>query len=168
VIFAFPTISEAGGLRSIAFFERLRWQWLPCSIPASIVNPHCNRHDLVNFAEFLKPGIQLHVSRTYPEEDFIMEKYALLAQVQAKPGQEQVVEEFLKSALPLAQAEPGTIRWYAFKTGPDTFGIFDTFAVEAARDAHLNGEIAKALMANADALLAVAPKIEKLDILVTK
>jgi len=97
-----------------------------------------------------------------------MEKFALLAQVQAKPGQEQVVEEFLKSALPLAQAEPGTIRWYAFKTGPDTFGIFDTFADETARDAHLNGEIAKALIANADALLAVAPKIEKLDILVTK
>jgi quinol monooxygenase YgiN len=97
-----------------------------------------------------------------------MEKFALLAQVQAKPGQEQVVEEFLKSALPLAQAEPGTIRWYAFKTGPATFGIFDTFATEEARDAHLNGEIAKALMANADALLAVAPKIEKLDILVTK
>lgn len=97
-----------------------------------------------------------------------MEKFALLAQVQAKPGQEQVVEEFLKSALPLAQAEPGTIRWYAFKTGADTFGIFDTFADEASRDAHLNGEIAKALMANADTLLAVPPKIEKLVILATK
>lgn len=97
-----------------------------------------------------------------------MEKFALLGTLQAKPGQEQTVEEFLKSALPLAQGEPGTIRWYAFKTGPDTFGIFDTFADESAREAHLNGEIAKALMANADALLAVAPKIEKLDILVTK
>lgn len=97
-----------------------------------------------------------------------MEKFALLAAVQAKPGKEQVVEDFLKSALPLAQAEPGTIRWYAFKTGPDTFGIFDTFATEEARDAHLAGEIAKALMANADALLAVPPKIEKLDILASK
>jgi len=92
-----------------------------------------------------------------------MEKYALLATIQAKPGKEQVVEDFLKSALPLAQAEPGTIRWYAFKTGPDTFGIFDTFADEPAREAHLTGE-----MANADALLAVPPKIEKLDILVAK
>jgi quinol monooxygenase YgiN len=97
-----------------------------------------------------------------------MEKLALLATLQAKPGKEEVVEEFLKSALPLAQAEPGTIRWYAFKTGPDTFGIFDTFADEEARDAHLTGEIAKALMANADALLAVPPRIEKLDILVSK
>jgi quinol monooxygenase YgiN len=97
-----------------------------------------------------------------------MEKYALLAALQAKPGKEQVVEDFLKSAQPLAEAEPGTIRWYAFKTGPDTFGIFDTFADEAARDAHLTGEIAKALMANADALLAIPPKIEKLDILASK
>jgi quinol monooxygenase YgiN len=97
-----------------------------------------------------------------------MEKFALLGTLQAKPGQEQTVEEFLKSAQPLAQAEPGTIRWYAFKTGPDTFGIFDTFADEAARDAHLTGEIAQALMANADALLAVPPKIEKLDLLAIK
>ena len=97
-----------------------------------------------------------------------MENFALLAKLQAKPGKEQVVEDFLKSALPLAQAEPGTIRWYAFKIAPDTFGIFDTFANEEARDAHLSGEIAKALMANADALLAVPPTIEKLDILASK
>jgi len=97
-----------------------------------------------------------------------MEKLALLATVQAKPGKEQAVEDFLKSALPLAQAEPGTIRWYAFKTGPDTFGIFDTFADEEGRNAHLGGEIAKALMANAGALLAVPPKIEKLEILTSK
>lgn len=97
-----------------------------------------------------------------------MEKLALLASLKAKPGKEQVVEDFLKSALPLAADEPGTIRWYAFKTGPDTFGIFDTFADESAREAHLTGEIAKALMANADALLAVPPTIEKLEILVTK
>lgn len=97
-----------------------------------------------------------------------MEKFALLAALEAKPGKEQVVEDFLISAQPLAQAEPGTIRWYAFKTGPATFGIFDTFATEEARDAHLTGEIAKALIANAEALLAVPPKIEKLDILASK
>lgn len=97
-----------------------------------------------------------------------MEKLALLATVQAKPGKEQVVEDFLKSALPLAEAEPGTIRWYAIKIAPDTFGVFDTFADEAGRDAHLGGEIAKALMANADALLAAPPKIEKVEILAFK
>ena len=97
-----------------------------------------------------------------------MEKFALLAALQAKPGKEQVVEDFLKSAQPLAEAEPGTIRWYAFKTGPDTFGIFDTFADEEGRSAHLTGEIAKTLMANAEALLAVPPTIVKLDILTSK
>ena len=97
-----------------------------------------------------------------------MEKFALLAQLQAKPGKEQVVEDFLKSALPLAEAEPGTVRWYAFKTGPDTFGIFDTFATEDARNAHLTGEIAKALFAKADELFAKPPQVEKLEILASK
>jgi len=50
----------------------------------------------------------------------------------------------------------------------NTFGIFDTFDDEAGRNAHLNGEIAKALMANADKLLAKPPKIDKLEILATK
>jgi quinol monooxygenase YgiN len=79
----------------------------------------------------------------------IMEKLALLARVEAKPGKEKEVLEFLKSALPLAQDEPGTVRWYALKIGPSTFGIFDTFETEAGRQAHLNGQIAAALMANA-------------------
>lgn len=97
-----------------------------------------------------------------------MEKLALLARLEAKPGKEQQVAEFLKSALPLAEAEPGTIRWYTLQIGPTTFGIFDTFADEAGRDAHLNGEIAKALMAQASELLAVSPVIEKVDLLAVK
>jgi quinol monooxygenase YgiN len=79
-----------------------------------------------------------------------------------------VVLSFLKSALPLAQAESGTLRWYALQLGPSTFGIFDTFETEDARDAHLNGEIAKALMANASVLLSKDPIIEKVDLLAIK
>ena len=97
-----------------------------------------------------------------------METLALLARVEAKPGKEQQVADFLKSALPLAQAEPGTVRWYALQLGPSTFGIFDTFADEAGRDAHLGGEIAKALMSHADELLAVPPVIEKVDLVAVK
>ena len=97
-----------------------------------------------------------------------MEKFALLARVEAKPGKEEEVLSFLKSALPLAQAESGTLRWYALQLGPSTFGIFDTFETEDARDAHLNGEIAKALMANASALLSKDPVIEKVDLLAIK
>ncbi|OWK71972.1 MULTISPECIES: putative quinol monooxygenase [Pedobacter] len=97
-----------------------------------------------------------------------MEKLALLARLEAKAGKEQQVADFIKSALPLAEAEPGTIRWYALQISPSTFGIFDTFADEAGRDAHLGGEIAKALMAHADELLATPPVIEKVALLAVK
>jgi quinol monooxygenase YgiN len=94
-----------------------------------------------------------------------MEKYALLGLVQAKPGKEAQVEAFLKSAVRLAETEPATVAWYAVKMGGGRFGIFDTFADEAGRDAHLNGEIAKALMANAKDLLVSDPQIDKLEII---
>ena len=97
-----------------------------------------------------------------------MEKFALLARVEAKPGKEDVVAEFLKTALPLAQAEPDTVRWYALKINENTFGIFDTFETEDGRSAHLQGQIAAALMANAAALLAKDPVIEFVDLLAVK
>ena len=97
-----------------------------------------------------------------------MEKFALLARVEAKPGKENEVLNFLKSALPLAEAEPDTIRWYALKIGSSTFGIFDTFETEDGREAHLSGKIAEALMANASELLAKDPVIEKVDLLAIK
>ena len=97
-----------------------------------------------------------------------MVKVALLARLEARPGKEQEVADFLKSALPLAQGESKTVTWYAWKIGPATFGIFDTFEAEDGRNAHLSGPIAAALMANADRLLASPPVIEKLDILAAK
>lgn len=97
-----------------------------------------------------------------------MDKFALLALLEAKPGKEKEVEEFLKSAEPLAGQEPGTTTWYAVKLGPARFGIFDTFRDEAGREAHLSGEIAKALMAKAGELLSKPPQIEKLEILASK
>lgn len=97
-----------------------------------------------------------------------MEKFALLARVEAKPGKEEAVLNFLKSALPLAEAEPDTVRWYALQLGPSTFGIFDTFEAEEGREAHLSGEIAKALMANASELLSKDPIIEKVSLLAIK
>lgn len=101
-------------------------------------------------------------------KDIIMEKFALLARVEAKPGKENEVLAFLKSALPLAQAEPDTVRWYALLLGPSTFGIFDTFETEAGREAHLSGRIAEALLANASELLSTPPIIEKVELLAIK
>lgn len=97
-----------------------------------------------------------------------MVKLAILATLVAKPGKEAAVEAFLKSALPLAMQEAGTTLWFALKIAPSTFGIFDTFTDEAARDAHLAGPIAAALMANVAELLAEAPSISKVDVLAAK
>lgn len=97
-----------------------------------------------------------------------MDRFALLALLEAKPGKEKELEEFLKSAQPLAVREGGTTTWYAVKLGPAKFGIFDTFKDEAGRNAHLDGEIARALFAKADELLAQPPQVEKLEILASK
>ena len=97
-----------------------------------------------------------------------MEKFALLARVVAKPGKEAEVAAFLKSALPLAEAEPETVKWYALQINENTFGIFDTFETEDGRKAHLQGQIAAALMANAAELLSVDPVIEFVDLLAIK
>ena len=92
----------------------------------------------------------------------------LLARLEAKPGKEDDVEEFLKSALPLAQKEDLTIDWFAFKIDDSTFGIYDTFEGEEGQNAHLEGKIASALLAKADELLASEPTIEKVDVLASK
>jgi quinol monooxygenase YgiN len=97
-----------------------------------------------------------------------MSKLAIWAQVEAKPGKEQTVAEFLKSAQALAEKEQGTLTWYAVKLGGAKFGIFDTFADEKGREAHLNGEIAKALFAKAQELFVKAPEVHKIEILAAK
>ncbi len=97
-----------------------------------------------------------------------MVNVGLLVRLEAKPGKEQVVADFLKSALSMAQDEPDTVTWYAIQMGPSTFGIFDTFPDDAGRQAHLNGPIAAALMANAAELLSSDPVIEMVDILAAK
>jgi quinol monooxygenase YgiN len=97
-----------------------------------------------------------------------MSKLAIWAEVEAKPGKEQAVAEFLKSAQSLAEQEPETLTWYAVKLGGAKFGIFDTFANEKARGAHLNGEIAKALFAKAQELFVREPQVHKIEVLAAK
>ena len=97
-----------------------------------------------------------------------MVRLGLYLRVEARPGKEQELEAFLKSALPLAVDEPTTVAWFAVKFGPSTFAIFDVFNDEAGRNAHLTGRIAAALMAKAGELLAAPPNIEKHDVLAAK
>lgn len=95
-------------------------------------------------------------------------RYAFVARIEAKPERAEDVASLLTGALPLAQAETGTVNWYAARTSPTTFWIFDTFGDEDARQAHINGEIAAALVANADELLAEPPEILAADVLAAK
>ena len=94
--------------------------------------------------------------------------YAFVVRLEAKPDRAAAVAELLEGALPLAQAEPGTVAWYAARTSDTTFWIFDTFSSEDARRAHIDGPIAAALQANADDLLALPPEILPAHVLAAK
>ena len=102
--------------------------------------------------------------------EIIMTKFALYVPLEAKPGKEKEVADFLRSALPLVDTEAGTISWFAIQEGPSSFAIFDTFDDEAGRDAHLKGKVAAALMEKAKGgdLFAKTPEIHKLGILADK
>ncbi len=97
-----------------------------------------------------------------------MNTVALVVKLVAKPGSEDTVADFLKGALELANAEPGTAVWFALRTDDATFWIVDAFPGDVERQAHLSGPIAAALMANAEALLAVAPEILPAQVLAEK
>jgi len=97
-----------------------------------------------------------------------MLKLGLFVRLEAKPGKEKEVAAFLKQGLQLANEEPTTPLWFALRLGASTFGVFDAFADEEGRQAHLNGPIAQALMANASELLSKAPQIDPVDVLGAK
>lgn len=92
----------------------------------------------------------------------------LFVPLEAKPGKERELEEFLKGGLELVNQEPATTAWFAIRMGPNTFGIFDVFPDESGRQAHLSGRVAAALMAKAPDLLASAPDIRKVEVIAAK
>lgn len=101
-------------------------------------------------------------------KEITMAKLALYAHLKAKPEKRAELEAFLKSALPMARDEKEMITWYAFQEDEGSYGIFDTFETEEARQAHLEGPIAKALIAKAGELLAQPPMIHKINLLAAK
>ena len=92
----------------------------------------------------------------------------ILALLEAKPGKGDDLADFLRSGREIAAREKGTVTWYAFKVGDTTYGVFDTFESEEGRQAHLNGEIAKALGQVGPELLASDPDIRPVEILAVK
>jgi quinol monooxygenase YgiN len=97
-----------------------------------------------------------------------MTNVALYVELNAKPGKEDKVASFLASAQSLVAAESGTVTWFAVRFEGSTFAIFDAFNDEAGRAAHLGGQVAAALLAHADELLATPPQIRKADVLADK
>ncbi len=97
-----------------------------------------------------------------------MVSVALWVRLEAKPGREADLEAFLRAGAALVEAEPQTLVWFAVRVAPSTFGIFDAFADEAGRSAHLTGRVAAALGEQASTLLATSPVIERLDVLAAK
>lgn len=97
-----------------------------------------------------------------------MVSLALYVSLEAKPGKEADVENFLRGGLAIVEQEPKTVAWFALRMGPSHFGIFDAFPDESGRQAHLSGQVAAALMAKAPELLAKAPEIRKVDVLAAK
>jgi quinol monooxygenase YgiN len=93
---------------------------------------------------------------------------ALFVRLEAKPGKEAAVADFLRGAMPLVQREPETNPWFAVQMGPSTFGIFDAFPNDGGRQTHLSGPVGAALKEKASELFAQPPAIEKLDILASK
>lgn len=97
-----------------------------------------------------------------------MIKHALFVRLEARPGKEEEVARFLQAGLGMVQQEGATPVWFALQLGPCTFGIFDAFADEDARRAHLDGQLAHALALRAPELLSQAPSVERIDVLGTK
>ena len=92
----------------------------------------------------------------------------ILALLEPSPGKGSELADFLKAGRELAVAEGGTVTWYAFKINDSSYGIFDTFATDDARTAHLNGQIPAALANVSADLLASAPDIQLVDVLAVK
>jgi hypothetical protein len=95
-------------------------------------------------------------------------KLGLLALLEAQAGKGDELGSFLEQGRELAAAEEGTATWYAFKVSDTTYGIFDTFETEEARNAHLHGEIPKALGEVGPNMLAKDPDIRPIDIIAVK
>jgi quinol monooxygenase YgiN len=97
-----------------------------------------------------------------------MVSVGLFIRVEAQPAKASEVADFLRAGLSIVEGEPATTVWYAVRFGPSSFAIFDAFADDTGRRAHLTGRLADALAARAGELLAQPPTVEPVEILAAK
>jgi quinol monooxygenase YgiN len=94
-------------------------------------------------------------------------RVGLFLRLVAAPGRADALAQFLRNAEDLVKLEPETLVWYALQFDESTFGIFDAFADDGGRQAHLNGAVAQGLADHVD-LLASPPSVEHVDVLASK
>jgi quinol monooxygenase YgiN len=119
-------------------------------------------HAIVSAKSSFKETVMAGIERSAK-----MTQHALYIQLEAKPGKEQEVASFLSSARSTVNDEPDTTAWFAIRTGPRMFGIFDAFANERGRDAHLQGKLAKQITSKAD-LFVRMPEMQRVEVLADK
>ncbi|MFF7382012.1 putative quinol monooxygenase [Streptomyces griseoluteus] len=95
-------------------------------------------------------------------------KVGLYVRLEAKPGKEDEVADFLRGGLALVREEPDTVAWFAVRLSATTFAIFDVFPTDSARQTHLSGRLGSALMERAGELFSEPPSVERLDVLAHK
>jgi hypothetical protein len=112
-------------------------------------------------AQHPRPGSGLNLGEN------AMPAFGFLVTMEARPGKEADVAEFLVAAKALVDAEPGTLTWFAFQIGPSSFRIFDAFNTEDDRQVHLDGKVRQGLEERAE-LFSVPPAITPVDVLAAK
>jgi quinol monooxygenase YgiN len=113
-------------------------------------------------------GLPTDPAELVTEEIAVAPRFGLLALVEAQPGKEQEVWDFLNGGREIVANEPGTRTWYAFRVTENSFGIFDTFDTEEDRQAHLNGAIPAALAEKGPEMLAREPDIKLIELIAVK
>lgn len=91
----------------------------------------------------------------------------LFVRIEAKPDKVAEVEALLASVLEVIQGEAATPVWFALRMGPTSFGVFDAFADDTDRKAHLDANV-EALRAASAELFAQPPTIEHIDVVAAK
>jgi hypothetical protein len=107
----------------------------------------------------------------YTKTHIHIAQVGLLVPITAQLGKEKAIAAFLDAGLSLVPTEPFTLQWVGVQyadPSPGIYAIFDTFASPTGRTAHLQGQIAAALMQNAPVLLSGAPEINEIEVLASK
>jgi quinol monooxygenase YgiN len=147
------------------------WARIPIRMAQIVVNqshPPVLRNALRSYGGIRAPHRATRTTGATMNTDHLTPTVSLVAKLVAKPEAAGEVRTFLADAVELANQEQGTTAWFALRTDTTTFWIVDAFPSDRERQAHLQGPIASALLANAERLLDAPPEILPAEVLAAK